>query len=399
MEHIAQFAQSGASCLILYEISMVARVLQLPAWVLGLFLRGNRSPAPSNSGRTGTFPVRLFRDRKDVCSVCSSSGKRLPPVRAKHIMGDTDRDSCGRFPADSMGDTSGVGLSKAGSRILSPLPAVPRERSARMVAANGWAEQLAPIALISWAFLLKVPSERLPLVRQREGEDLLSERKAAKRLVDGKLIIKLRKRKHMAPGSRIVRIRFREEYAKRSPELRAPQLFRPVCQVWPGITRIAVAGEDLFPAWAAKRLLRTFQSLEERRKKGRPFLEKGRSPGDFRSWGLILSASSLRTKAIARDLSPLISSSLLSCSLLSSSQSSQALSPLRLFPLSSHPLRLPGSSPSSASSSLLSSSQALPSHPLSLSVEAIASFQPFFLDSGHEASHAIASAFFEVPDD
>ena len=50
------------------------------------------------------------------------------------------------------------------------------------------------------------------------------EAKAVVGLVDRKLIIKLNRRKHMASGSRMVRLCVCEEYARDSLELHVPQL-------------------------------------------------------------------------------------------------------------------------------------------------------------------------------
>ena len=67
-----------------------------------------------------------------------------------------------------------------------------------MTTAKGLAEQFAFVALISWAFLLRVPSECLLLARLRAGKDVLFEerleRKAVTGLVGKKLIINLRKK-------------------------------------------------------------------------------------------------------------------------------------------------------------------------------------------------------------
>ena len=71
------------------------------------------------------------------------------------------------------------------------------------------------LAPLSWTFLLKAPSECLPLHRQRTGEDLSSddrlEGKAAIGLSGGKPIIKLIRRGHMAGGSKLIRVRICEE--------------------------------------------------------------------------------------------------------------------------------------------------------------------------------------------
>ena len=58
-----------------------------------------------------------------------------------------------------------------------------------------------------------------------------------------KINMSLNRRKHMSAGSILVRMCIRESYAPESRELHAPQLFCPVCQLWPAITQLVPAGE------------------------------------------------------------------------------------------------------------------------------------------------------------
>ena len=92
--------------------------------------------------------------------------------------------------------------------------------------ARNWNDVCAIMALISWTLLPRVPSECLPIARQRTGEDVTSdgrqERKAAIGLVDRKLIIKPNKGKHMTSGSRIVRVCICDDFAPESLELHVP---------------------------------------------------------------------------------------------------------------------------------------------------------------------------------
>ena len=112
-------------------------------------------------------------------------------------------------------------------------------------------DELALIALIGWPFLLRIPSECLPLRRRQAGEDLDSETRQNRRAVIGlsgaKLAIKLSRRKHMADGSRLARVRICEECMRQFLELYLPQPLRPVSQLWPAIRRRAAAGGPLFP--------------------------------------------------------------------------------------------------------------------------------------------------------
>ena len=137
------------------------------------------------------------------------------------------------------------------------------------MSARSLQDGLALIALIGWSFLLRIPSERLPLCRQQAGEDLESEERLARRAViglqGGKLIIKLNRRKHMATGSRLVRACICEEYSLDSLELHIPQLLCPVCQLWPAIRQQAPVGGALFEGWTGKRVLAELRYFAEGR--------------------------------------------------------------------------------------------------------------------------------------
>ena len=98
------------------------------------------------------------------------------------------------------------------------------------------------------------------------------ERKAAVGLSEGKLIFKLNRRRHMAGGSKLVRVCICEHYDQDTLELHVPQLFCPVCQLWPAIRRLAATGEQLAPWRTGKKVLtdlRAFGESREWRKAGR----------------------------------------------------------------------------------------------------------------------------------
>ena len=80
-------------------------------------------------------------------------------------------------------------------------------------------------------------------------------------VVDQKLIIKLNRRKHVASGSRMVRVCVCEDYAQGSLELHAPQLYCPARHLWPAICRIAAIGQPLFPTWTGKLVLAELRPL------------------------------------------------------------------------------------------------------------------------------------------
>ena len=117
---------------------------------------------------------------------------------------------------------------------------------------------------------LRAPSECLPLARRRLGEDVSADsriaRKAGIGLVDRNLIINLNRRKRMSSGSEMARICACGAYAPDSLELHVPQLSRPVCRLWPPITRKTATVGPLFAGWAARKVLRELRApaqLEE----------------------------------------------------------------------------------------------------------------------------------------
>ena len=154
---------------------------------------------------------------------------------------------------------AGYGLSAAGGRSFPPRPAISRSQLCESVMARSLQDCLALIALIGWPFLLRVPSECLPLRGQQAGEDLDSEERLARRAVIGlsgaKVVIKLDRRKHMASGSRLVRACICDDYSPDSLELHIPQLLCPASQLWPAIRQRTPVGELLFPGWNGKRVL------------------------------------------------------------------------------------------------------------------------------------------------
>ena len=160
---------------------------------------------------------------------------------------------------------AGHGLAKAGDKTGSPRPAITRGQLIELMQRRGWGDQFAVLIFLSWTFLLRIPSEALPLRRQRAGQDLESDERLEARavigLVDNKLIIKLNRRKHMASGSRMIRVCVCEDYAQDSLELRAPQLYCPVCHLWPAICRSTPVGQPLFPSWTGKLVLTELRSV------------------------------------------------------------------------------------------------------------------------------------------
>ena len=101
---------------------------------------------------------------------------------------------------------AGQGLAKAGGRSGSPRPAVTKGQLVELLTRRGWDDPFAFLVLLSWTFLLRIPSEALPLHRQRAGQDLESDERLQERavvgLVNQKLIVKLNRRNHMATSSR-----------------------------------------------------------------------------------------------------------------------------------------------------------------------------------------------------
>ena len=128
---------------------------------------------------------------------------------------------------------------------------------------------MSTIALLSRTFLLRTPSECLPLYTQRAGEDLSSDDRLVGKAVfgpsEGKLTIQLNRRKRVAGGPNLVRARICEDQDPDALELHVPRLFCPACQLWPAARELASAGEELFPGWAGQKVLselRRFANLK-----------------------------------------------------------------------------------------------------------------------------------------
>ena len=101
---------------------------------------------------------------------------------------------------------AGQGLARAGDRPGAPRPAVTRAQLAELLSRRGWDDPFAFLVLLSWTFLLGIPSGALPLHRQWAGQGLESDDRLRERavvgLVNQKLIVKLNRRNHIATGSR-----------------------------------------------------------------------------------------------------------------------------------------------------------------------------------------------------
>ena len=121
----------------------------------------------------------------------------------------------------------------------------------------GRPDQFAPIAFCELDIFAK--SSVGIIVRRKAGEELLSEERVGRQsvigLADRKIIINLRNRTHVTSGPRIIRGCICEVYARRSPELRAPQFCCPVCRLFSAIPRVVHAGEDVFPAWSYEKVI------------------------------------------------------------------------------------------------------------------------------------------------
>ena len=72
----------------------------------------------------------------------------------------------------------------------------------------------------------------------------------------------------MSAGSRIARPCLREASSQESLELRAPQLFRPVCALWPALVRVAPTRARLFPSLTSKGVSGQLRSLANARECG-----------------------------------------------------------------------------------------------------------------------------------
>ena len=75
-------------------------------------------------------------------------------------------------------------------------------------------------------------------------------------MVGGCLALKLRRRKHMAPGSILKRSCCCEGRDPDGEDLHIPQLLCPVRSIWPVVCDRVVAGELIFPSFQLRNVLR-----------------------------------------------------------------------------------------------------------------------------------------------
>ena len=216
---------------------------------------------------------------------------------------------------------SGRGLARSGGESFPRDHLLPR-RPAQLLLTKGWGDDLALIDLISWTFLVWAPSECLPLVRRKLGEDLPSdsrlERKEVIGLTERKLVINLKKSGHVPGGSWMTRVCACEAYASDFLGLHVSRLLRPVCRIWPAIAREAAAGEPLSPGWAARKVLKELRSFAQlknwqrgarmgthpfRRGAGRDILGAGGSFPQFLRSGRILEIARGPLQSVSRSSS------------------------------------------------------------------------------------------------
>ena len=106
----------------------------------------------------------------------------------------------------------------------------------KIVSKNPLSDAFAEAVWTSRLFLPRVPPERLTLARQmphgRMDADLVLASPAVIGLETGNLVIKLRRRKHVAGCSRMSRKCICEKYSDCSLEIHVPRTFRSVRSLW-----------------------------------------------------------------------------------------------------------------------------------------------------------------------
>ena len=142
------------------------------------------------------------------------------------------------------------GLHRAGHRKNKPRLAL-SSAQIRAVDASPGPEKFKLLSLISWAFLLRVASEGLPLRRGRAGDDLTDPAasqhdRAIIGLIRGSLIIRLNRRKAHPSGDIIVRKCTCRASARQAEALHLPPEWCPVHIIWPRVRAVAPPGGSLF---------------------------------------------------------------------------------------------------------------------------------------------------------
>ena len=161
------------------------------------------------------------------------------------------------------------GLKNAKVPSMAPKSAISPAILAAIVKKEGFGSEFAQLALISYAFLLRVFSEALPLTRavhsgdldefsDLEGPPIIGMLRGAD---SEKLTIKFRRRKNINKCGVIKRGCCCETSSSDRLSIHIPSLFCPVCSIWPSLRKRVKKGEQLFPNLAKSNINRILRAV------------------------------------------------------------------------------------------------------------------------------------------
>ena len=128
------------------------------------------------------FPVReeVVRARPSLFGDGRSSKLYAAPLEEARLLLGVDTSWESKAVA-----TAGYGLAKASDRSFTSRPAISRAQLCELATSLSLQDELALIALTGRPFLLRIPSECLPLRRRQAGKALDSETRLARRAAIG----------------------------------------------------------------------------------------------------------------------------------------------------------------------------------------------------------------------
>ena len=164
------------------------------------------------------------------------------------------------------------GLKRAGDHNRAVKSAISQDMLEGIIKVFGLEAEFSLFATIAWIFLLRAPSECLPLFRAEAWENLEEgvlpdhERQAIIGLRDGVVKISLRKRKNRPNGSVIFRACSCGDHVVHTAEdvQHVPRTLCPVHVLWPRIVAKCRAGDALFPSLDRFKINPTLRDLAKR---------------------------------------------------------------------------------------------------------------------------------------
>ena len=169
-----------------------------------------------------------------------------------------DCDATSRYTDRVRG--AALGLSKVRDCPFVARPAVSRDQLRQLVKTFSLHDEFILLAVMGWISLLRTKSEAIPTRRRTPTENMSGFGQASSHSVLGIigecLVLKLRRRRHMASGSILKRSCCCEGRDPAGEDLHVPQFLRPVCSICPVVRDRVLVGELVVPSLKSRNLIR-----------------------------------------------------------------------------------------------------------------------------------------------